>query len=169
MKTRSVLVVAAVLAAFMGGMMVQGAPSKPKKKKKAEEKVTFKETYEAGVKLAEARNYRGALKKFLEAEKLEENNPDALNMIGFTNRKLGRLEIAFEYYTLALERRNRFPEAREYLAEAHLQAALLQARELERYGSSGEEQLDALRVAFQKAAEAVTGDEDLSKVDLRRW
>ena len=45
-------------------------------------------------------------------------------MLAFSERKQGNLDEAFEYYAKALALRPKFPEAREYLAEAHIQAAL---------------------------------------------
>jgi len=47
-------------------------------------------------------------------------------MLAFTQRKTGHLDDAFRNYRRALEISRPFPQAREYLGEAHIQAALQQ-------------------------------------------
>ena len=110
------------------------------------------EYYNQGLALVEAGNFEKALDLFKKANKERDDDPEILNMLAFTQRKLGRLEQAFENYARALELRPEFPQAREYLGEAYLQAALEQVRILNGYGSSGEKELAQLRAAFEKAA-----------------
>ena len=64
----------------------------------------------------------------------------------------GKLDEAFKNYDKALSVRERFPQAREYLGEAHVQAALEQARLLQSYGADGEKDLAGLVAAFARAA-----------------
>ncbi len=107
--------------------------------------------FDAGVAAAKAEEYKKAYKFFKKANRKDRNNPDILNMLAYTQRKLGRLEDAFKNYGKALNQRPRFPEAREYLGEAHIQAALLEIETLDSYGEEGAEQLAKLKQAFRDA------------------
>ncbi|MDD5692605.1 MAG: tetratricopeptide repeat protein, partial [Candidatus Omnitrophica bacterium] len=59
---------------------------------------------------------------------------------------------SLETYKKALELRPRFPEAREYLGEAYIKAALREIKTLKGYGVDGEENLEDLVKAFKEAA-----------------
>jgi hypothetical protein len=61
------------------------------------------------------------------------------------------LDSALENYHLALQLRPEFPEAREYLGEAYLQAALREIQILGTYGAKGREGRRDLIAAFKKA------------------
>ena len=113
------------------------------------------EHYERGIAAVKAEDYRKALKHFEKARKADRKNPDVLNMLGYTQRKLGKLKDAFKSYEEALKRRKRFPQAREYLAEAHLQAALMQLQILESYGADAVNERKLLAQALRRAADAV--------------
>jgi tetratricopeptide (TPR) repeat protein len=102
--------------------------------------------------LVEEGKFEDALKRFENAHKKRKKDPDILNMLAYTQRKLGNLEDAFKNYEKALSIQPRFPQAREYLGEAHLQAALLQIKTLRGYGKDGEKELAKLVRAFQEAA-----------------
>jgi Tfp pilus assembly protein PilF len=108
--------------------------------------------YERGLELAEAGKFEEALVRFEQANKKRKNDPEILNMLAFCQRKTGDLEHAFENYEKALEIRPDFPQAREYLGEAHLQAALQQIEILRGLGPEGAEQLAELVAALKKAA-----------------
>ncbi len=144
--------------------LVDAAPSKPKPKT-----LSAGQLYDKGMAAVKAKDYEKALEQFQAAEKLEPRNADALNMIAYSNRKLGRLKVAFTYYNKALAVRERFPEAREYLGEAHLQAAILQAQVLESYGDEGSAQLAELVHAFEAATAALKENRKLSEIDRKRW
>ena len=75
-------------------------------------------------------------------------------MLAFSQRKLGKFDDAFANYSKALKLRPRFPEAREYLGEAHIQAALREIETLKSYGVDGKEQLGDLVKALKDAAAA---------------
>ena len=110
------------------------------------------EYYNQGLALVEAGDFEKAVKQFEKADKERQDDPEILNMLAFTQRKTGKLDKAFENYARALELRPDFPQAREYLGEAHLQALLEQVRLLGTYGPKGEKELGQLRDAFAKAA-----------------
>ena len=51
--------------------------------------------------------------------------------------------------------RPKFPEAREYLGEAHIQAAIREIETLKSYGADGKEELADLVKALKDAAASV--------------
>ena len=98
------------------------------------------------------KEYPRAVELFQQALQSDPRNPDVLNMLAFSLRKSGHLDEAFDYYRQALEIKPQFPEAREYLGEAHLQAALREIQTLKSYGASGREDLQDLTKAIKSAA-----------------
>lgn len=122
-----------------------------------------------GQQALEAKNYRVALDHFEQAVRGDRKNPDYLNMLAYTQRKLGKLEDAFKNYASALDRREKFPQAREYLGEAHIQAALEQLAKLQSYGPEGEKELKMLIEAFQRAAASINADGSLKGASASDW
>ena len=110
--------------------------------------------FQKGKQAADAQNFAAAEKFFADANRLTPKNPDTLNMLAFSQRKLGKFDDAFANYGKALKLRPRFPEAREYLGEAHIQAALREIETLKSYGADGKEQLEDLVKALKDAAAA---------------
>lgn len=146
--------------------------ARTKSKDKSEEPKPDKATvlYEKGVQLAEAGEFEKALEQFEKSDRERPNDAETLNMMAFANRKLGRLETAFELYDRALAVRADFPQAREYLGEAHIQAALEQVRILRGYGPSGAEELAQLLAAFEEAAFRLgIAGESRSGAAQRKW
>ena len=128
------------------------------------------ELYNEGVDAVNARDYDRALDRFKKALKKDKRNPDILNMVAYSYRKTGDLEKAFEHYEKALDRRKDFPQAREYLAEAHIQAALVQASLLHEAGVDGEEELRHLVDALERALTRVkAGGSAQAAVDPTDW
>ena len=92
--------------------------------------------YAAGLAALKASDYPGALPHFLDALK---RFPDAANLhneLGYTFRKLGRLDKAFEHYKRALAIDPRHRGAHEYIGEAYLMKGDV---------ASAEKHLEALR------------------------
>lgn len=108
--------------------------------------------YQQGLRWSEAGQLDKALAAFSQAAKQDRNNPNIHNMLAFTKRQLGDLEGVFASYEKALALKPRFPEAREYLGEAHIQALLQQIELLQSYGAEGEEALVDLIAALRGAA-----------------
>jgi tetratricopeptide (TPR) repeat protein len=100
----------------------------------------------------ESEEYTEARKIFEQLAVESPKSADVLNMLAYTQRKTGAVDEALANYRRALELRPKFPQAREYLAEAYLQLALREAETLRTYGGSGEEQLQKLSAAMQAAA-----------------
>ena len=77
--------------------------------------------YERAVDLVEAADYEDALEVLEKLNRKESGNADVLNMLGYANRKLGRLEPALRFYREALAIEPRHLGANEYLGELYLQ------------------------------------------------
>lgn len=115
--------------------------------------------YDKGVEADKAGNDKVALDHFQAAYNLDKRNPDIINMLAHSKRKLGRLNDAILDYWTALSLRPRFPEAREYMGEAYIQAALKEIETLKSYGKDGEEQREELVAKFKKAAADLEAEE----------
>ena len=109
--------------------------------------------YQKGVEAGNDGDYAKALNFFQEALKLDSNNADVLNMLAHAQRMTGHLDEALENYKKALQLKPDFAEAREYLGEAYLQAAVREMDTLKGYGDKGQEQLKDLQDAFKAETE----------------
>jgi tetratricopeptide (TPR) repeat protein len=69
----------------------------------------------------DARDYRGAMPILDKIIARDPRNPDALNLMGFCDRKLGNTDEALEYYNKALAIRPNHVGANEYLGELYLE------------------------------------------------
>jgi tetratricopeptide (TPR) repeat protein len=127
------------------------APSKPKGKRTSAADRS-PSLYEQGVAAAKKEDFKGALKLFQKAIREKPRDADILNMLAYSQRKLGKIDEALANYDKALKIRPRFAEAREYRGEAYIQAALNEIKILRSYGKSAENELDELIEAFQEAA-----------------
>ena len=81
-------------------------------------KLTDDDLFETGRALAYAGRYGEAIQMLgLVSDK---NDPRVLNMLGFSHRKSGRIEVGLGYYQEALAANPDFVLAREYMGEAFL-------------------------------------------------
>lgn len=120
--------------------------------------VKVEDLYNQGISATQEGDYPKALSCFERAKKTQPDNPDILNMLAHTQRKLDKgddvmMDAALEDYWKALRIKPDFPEAREHMGETYLLVLLEQIEKLKNYGPSGKEQLDSLTKAFQDAAE----------------
>ena len=74
-------------------------------------------------------NYQLAIKYLLKAPKTSQDNPDVYNLLGFSNRKLDKLEESFMYYNRALKLNPRHLGANEYIGELYLRTNNLKKAE----------------------------------------
>ena len=74
-------------------------------------------------------NYQLAIKYLLKAAKTSPDNPDVYNLLGFSHRKLDKLEESFMYYNRALKLNPRHLGANEYIGELYLRTNNLQKAE----------------------------------------
>lgn len=108
--------------------------------------------YAQGLALVEAEEYREARHAFERALRKAPRDPDVLNMLAYSERRSGQLDRAIHTYQKALARRPHFPQAREYLAEAYLQAVLRELEILERYGDEAKDERRHVIEALEAAA-----------------
>lgn len=84
--------------------------------------------YELGRDYAYAGDYNEAIRILAKAP--DQDDPRVLNMLGFSNRKSGNMDVALEYYRQAVAANPDYSLVREYLGEAFIQLGMLeQARE----------------------------------------
>ena len=65
--------------------------------------------------------YSQAFKKLEKALKTDKKNPDILNYMGFTSRKIGNFELAEEFYLKGLNIKPDHNGINEYLGELYVQ------------------------------------------------
>jgi cytochrome c-type biogenesis protein CcmH/NrfG len=111
--------------------------------------------YDQGVAASKAKDYQKALPLFEQALQQDPNNPDILNELAHAQRKTGSIDEAIVNYQKALTLRPKFPEAREYLGEAYIDAALREAETLKGYGSAAQEELEDLTNDIKEASQKV--------------
>jgi tetratricopeptide (TPR) repeat protein len=113
------------------------------------------ELYLQGRLLAKQGQYDWALTVLAAVQ--DQNNPDVLNYMGYSNRKAGHLDVALTYYKRALDINPNFVLAREYLGEGYVAAGKLDLAKIQlneianRAGTSSEEYID-LNKAINGAA-----------------
>ncbi len=84
--------------------------------------------YDYGKALADAGEYQQAIDVLKMAP--NQHDPRVLNYLGFSNRKLDRMDVALGYYKSAIAMNPDFSLVREYLGEAYIQLGMLEnARE----------------------------------------
>jgi tetratricopeptide (TPR) repeat protein len=89
-----------------------------------------------------------------------QNDPRVLNMMGYSNRKAGRLEIGITYYRKALAIDPNFVLAREYLGEGYVAAGRIDLAQIElneiknRAGVNSEEYRDLSKAITTGVIEA---------------
>ncbi len=74
-------------------------------------------------------NNQLAIKYLLKAAKTSPDNPDVYNLLGFSHRKLDKLEESFMYYNRALKLNPRHLGANEYIGELYLRTNNLKKAE----------------------------------------
>ena len=102
-----------------------GSDPKPAKVKtdysKAVDAIKFAKKYEKKGKLEKAKKrYEKAQKLLLKSNNEKPNQPDTLNYLGFTTRKLGDYENGEKYYLMGLEIDPNHKGINEYLGELYV-------------------------------------------------
>ena len=82
---------------------------------KRAKKIDEKGDTEKAIKL-----FTSAYEKLLEADKKDKNNPDILNYLGFTLRKIGKYDEAEKYYLAGLKLKPDHRGINEYLGELYV-------------------------------------------------
>jgi tetratricopeptide (TPR) repeat protein len=107
-------------------------------------------------KLVKAGEYEAAIPRLKAVLKDEPDNADALNWLGFSNRKLGRFDSSLDWYMKALASDPDHLGANEYLGELYVQTGEMdkadeQLKKLESLCPFGCEELDDLKEAIAEA------------------
>jgi len=76
--------------------------------------------YAAGKQAFDRQDFPEAARRFKQAALRDPDNADLQNYLGYSYRKLGQLDAAFEHYRRALELNPRHRGAHEYAGEAYL-------------------------------------------------
>ncbi len=76
--------------------------------------------YAQAVKLVDAGDYAGAIPLLQKALAADPTNANAHNYLGFSQRKLGNVDVALIQYRMALELNPKHRGANEYLGELYL-------------------------------------------------
>jgi tetratricopeptide (TPR) repeat protein len=123
-------------------------------------------SYDEGMKLIRTGEYAKAREIFEQALREASSNPDVLNMLAYSQRKTGSIDLAIETHKRALRLRPNFPQARESLGEAYLQASLRELTALQRAGRSATSEHAMLLRALHEALEELPPAPEGSG---RRW
>ena len=113
------------LLLFTANSFSAGSDPKPEKVKtdysKAVDSIKFAKKYEKKGKLDKAKKrYEKAQKLLLKSNKEKPNQPDTLNYLGFTTRKLGDYENGEKYYLMGLKIDPNHTGINEYLGELYV-------------------------------------------------
>ena len=113
------------LLLFTANSFSAGSDPKPEKVKtdysKAVDSIKFAKKYEKKGKLDKAKKrYEKAQKLLLKSNKEKPNQPDTLNYLGFTTRKLGDYENGEKYYLMGLKIDPNHRGINEYLGELYV-------------------------------------------------
>ena len=77
--------------------------------------------YNAAVRAIEAKEWSKAIDLLQKSVARNDKNADAHNLLGYSERKRGNLEVAFKHYERALALDPQHRGAHEYVGEAYLQ------------------------------------------------
>ncbi len=78
--------------------------------------------YKLGKQAIAREDWNGAIAALSSAASLDPQDADVQNLLGFSYRKNGDLDLAFKHYNRALELNPRHPGAHEYVGRAYLMA-----------------------------------------------
>jgi len=107
------VVAASVLAAVPLSCLAAGNIDRP-------EAVQSDPDYLAGKRAFDAKDWNGAINSLTPAAARDPSNADIQNLLGYSNRKLGNMDLAFKYYDRALELNPKHRGALEYEGVAYL-------------------------------------------------
>jgi hypothetical protein len=132
----------------------KGKPNKKMCVKAMGSLLTDPELYQQGMLLAKQGEYDWALSVF--SAEQNQNDPATLTMMGYSNRKAGRLELGITYYQKALALDANYLKTREYLGEGYVMAgridlAKIQLNEIATRGGLGSEEYVDLKKAIDTA------------------
>jgi Tfp pilus assembly protein PilF len=112
-------------------------------------------SFKAGQKAVKAEDYQVAIGHLKKAARKDPKNADIQNLLGYSYRKLGRFDEAFQHYEVALKLNPKHRGANEYLGELYLETDQLAKAEqrlkvLDKACFFGCEEYDDLKEAIEK-------------------
>ena len=117
-------VVKAVAAAAMAVALFAGAPAALAAGGGGDSPTTTRApedpNYTAGVAAVKSKDYARAIPLLEQVVAKDAQNADALNYLGYSNREMGKLDMALGYYQKALAVNPNHRGAHEYLGELYL-------------------------------------------------
>jgi Flp pilus assembly protein TadD len=78
--------------------------------------------YDSGKKAIERKDWKAAIGALDSAARSDPQDADIQNLLGYSHRKAGNLDLAFRHYARALELNPKHLGAHEYVGEAYLLA-----------------------------------------------
>lgn len=126
--------------------------------------------YKDAVRAVSQKDYDKAIKLLVGVVKEQPNNADALNYLGYSNRKLGKYPDAVAYYQKALAVNPDHRGANEYLGEAHLEMNQLDQAEarLDHLGKVCNMNCDEYR-ELKMAVDAYKAGKKPAQSSMRTW
>jgi tetratricopeptide (TPR) repeat protein len=120
---KSILSIVFLVAA--AGLCGPHAFAAPSESERASAQAPVEPNYAAGKQALEAKDWKAAAAAFGKAVEKEPGNADAHNMLAYSYRKSGNLDLAFKHYNEALRLDPNHRAAHEYIGEAYLMAGNL--------------------------------------------
>jgi Flp pilus assembly protein TadD len=147
--TTTISALALILAFTSSDLLAAGTSSQRSRKP------SVSQEFKAGQKAVKAKDYESALVHLSKALEKDPNSADTHNLIGYSYRKLGNTEQAFEHYRMALNINPKHRGANEYLGELYLETDQLPKAEerlavLDKACLWGCEEYDDLKGAIEK-------------------
>ena len=120
MKIKKLFVISslALVATISSNFVIHGAGSSDDDDSNYEE--VNDENYMNGKEQAYKGNYKEAITYLKKSIENDSTNADAFNMLGYSNRKLGKTKEAFDYYNKALDLDPRHRGTHEYIGRLYL-------------------------------------------------
>ena len=111
--------------------------------------------YERGRKAIDKMDWKGAIAALESAAQHDPQDPEFQNLLGFSHRNAGNMELAFKHYERALELNPYHRSTHEYLGRAYLmvdkpEKALEHLKFLERNCPRGCRELELLKKAIDE-------------------
>jgi Flp pilus assembly protein TadD len=146
---KTILTLALILAFTSTNLLAAGTSSQRSRKP------SVSQEFKAGQKAVKAKNYESALVHLSKALEKDPDSADTHNLLGYSYRKLGNTDKAFEHYRMALKLNPKHRGANEYLGELYLETDQLAKAEerlavLDKACLWGCEEYDDLKEAIEK-------------------
>lgn len=150
-STITIVLIAGLVLSF-GNVMAAGSSST------SSSTPSVSPEFKAGKKAVKEGDFKSALAHLNKANEKNPRNADIHNLLGYSYRKLGDTDRAFEHYHIALQIKPKHRGANEYLGELYLETDQLAKAEerlevLDQACFWGCEEYDELKEAIEKYKE----------------